>query len=82
MSESLLNEIRAAKPVAPSTLRDRVRALSAEEPAREPFLARLRWRQLVLVAPATLVLALSAATVIGLTRDEARGRSAGRSADR
>ena len=71
MSESLLNEIRAAKPVAPSTLRDRVRALSAEEPAREPFLARLRWRQLVLVAPATLVLALSAATVIGLTRDDA-----------
>ena len=71
MSESLLNEIRAAKPVAPSTLRDRVRALSAEEPAREPFLARFRWRQLVLVAPATLVLALSAATVIGLTRDDA-----------
>ena len=71
MSESLLNEIRAAKPVAPSTLRDRVRALSAEEPAREPFLARFRWRQLVLVAPVTLVLALSAATVIGLTRDDA-----------
>ncbi len=71
MSESLLNEIRAAKPVAPSTLRDRVRALSAEEPAREPFLSRFRWRQLVLVAPATLVLALSAATVIGLTRDGA-----------
>jgi hypothetical protein len=71
MSESLLNEIRAAKPVAPSALRDRVRALSAEEPAREPFLARFRWRQLVLVAPAALVLALSAATVIGLTRDDA-----------
>ena len=70
MSESLLQEIRAAKPVAPSTLRDRVRALSAEEPAREPFLARFRWRQLVLVAPVTLVLALSAATVIGLTRDD------------
>jgi hypothetical protein len=71
MSESLLNEIRATKPVAPSTLRERVRALSAEEPAREPFLARFRWRQLVLVAPLTLVLALSAATVIGLTRDDA-----------
>ena len=71
MSESLLDEIRAAKPVAPSALRDRVRALSAEEPAREPFLARFRWRQLVLVAPVTLVLALSAATVIGLTRDDA-----------
>jgi len=77
MSESLLNEIRAAKPVAPSTLRDRVRALSAEEPAREPFLARLRWRQLVLVAPVTLVLALSAATVVGLTRDEGAGTPLG-----
>ena len=42
MSESLLNEIRATKPVAPSALRDRVRALSAAEPAREPFLARFR----------------------------------------
>jgi hypothetical protein len=71
MSESLLNEIRAAKPVAPSTLRDRVRALAAEEPARAPFLARLRWRQLVLVAPVTLVLALVAASAIGLTRDHA-----------
>jgi uncharacterized protein DUF4349 len=71
MSESLLNEIRASKPVAPSTLRDRVRALSAAEPAREPFLARFRWRQLMVVAPVTLVLALSAATVIGLTRDDA-----------
>ena len=71
MSESLLNEIRASKPVAPSALRDRVRALSAAEPAREPFLARFRWRQLMVVAPVTLVLALSAATVIGLTRDDA-----------
>jgi Domain of unknown function (DUF4349) len=71
MSESLLNEIRASKPIAPSTLRERVRALSAEAPAREPFLARLRWRQLVLVAPATLAVALVAAGAIGLTRDEA-----------
>ena len=73
MSESLLNEIRASKPVAPSALRDRVRALSAAEPAREPFLARFRWRQLMVVAPVTLVLALSAATVIGLTRDDVGG---------
>ena len=41
MSEPLLHEIRAAKPLAPSALRERVRALSAQEPAREPFLARL-----------------------------------------
>jgi hypothetical protein len=77
MSESLLNEIRASKPVAPSALRDRVRALSAAEPAREPFLARLRWRQLMVVAPVTLVLALSAATVIGLTRDDVGGAPTG-----
>ena len=73
MSESLLNEIRATKPVAPSALRDRVRALSAAEPARQPFLARFRMRQLVLVAPVALVLALSAATVIGLTREDVTG---------
>jgi hypothetical protein len=68
-----LNEIRATKPVAPSALRDRVRALSATEPARQPFLARFRMRQLVLVAPVALVLALSAATVIGLTREDVTG---------
>jgi hypothetical protein len=73
MSESLLREIRAAKPVAPSALRDRVRAIAAEKPAREPFLARFRTRQLVLVAPVTLVVALSAAAVIGLTRDNVVG---------
>ena len=73
MSESLLNEIRATKPVAPSALRDRVRALSAAEPSRQPFLARFRMRQLVLVAPVALVLALSAATVIGLTREDVTG---------
>src|SRR6185503_4856662 len=77
MSESLLNQIRASKPVEPSALRDRVRALSAAEPAREPFLARFRWRQLVVVAPVTLVLALSAATVIGLTRDDVGGGPTG-----
>ncbi len=79
MSESLLNEIRASKPIAPSTLRERVRALSAEEPARDPFLARFR------VAPARARRAgrrwssrSSAAGAIGLTRDDATGRSADR----
>lgn len=74
MSETLLNEIRAARPDAPAALRERVRALAAREPAREPFLDRVRftwgWRRLVLVAPATLVVALVAAGVIGLTRDD------------
>ena len=73
MSETLLNEIRATRPTAPSALRERVRALSAQEPAREPFLDRIRftwgWKRLVLVAPATMVVALVAAGVIGLSRD-------------
>ena len=76
MSEQLLHELRAARPVAPGVLRERVRALSAEEPAREPFFARiglLSRRRLVLVAPATVAVALVAAGVIGLTRGDVRG---------
>lgn len=73
MSEPLLHEIRAAKPLAPSALRERVRALSAQEPAREPFLARLglfNRRRLLLLAPATVAVALVAAGAIGLTRGD------------
>lgn len=79
MSEQLLHELRAAKPSAPTALRERVRALSVAEQAqaREPFLARLRftwgWRRLVLVAPATVAVALVAAGVIGLTRGDVAG---------
>ena len=74
MSESLMRELRAAKPAAPSELRQRVRALAAAEPARRPFLARFEWRRFVLVtAPATVVVALVAATVIGLSRDDVSG---------
>jgi hypothetical protein len=76
MSEQLLHELRSARPVAPSALRERVRALSVQEPAREPFLARLgllQWRRLVLVAPATVAVALVAAGVIGLTRGDVGG---------
>jgi hypothetical protein len=74
MSETLLNEIRATRPEAPSALRERVRALSVQQPAREPFLDRIRftwgWRRAVLAVPATLVVALLAAGVIGLSRDD------------
>ncbi|HUP31684.1 MAG TPA: DUF4349 domain-containing protein [Gaiellaceae bacterium] len=70
MSEPLLHEIRETKPAAPPALRERVRAIAAREPVREPFLARFEWRRLVLVAPATLAVALVAGTVIGLTRDD------------
>ncbi len=71
MSETLLNEIRATKPATPTALRERVRALGAQEPARAPFLSRFEWKRLVLVAPATLVVAVIAGSVIGLTRDDA-----------
>jgi hypothetical protein len=74
MSESMQKELRAAKPAAPDELRERVRAIAATEPQRQPFLARLRslfeWRRFVLVAPVTLVLAIAAAGVIGLTRGD------------
>ena len=73
MSETLLNEIRSTRPAAPESLRERVRELAAQEPTREPFLARLQWRNLLVVAPATLVVAVVAAGVIGLTRDGVTG---------
>jgi hypothetical protein len=74
MSELLLNEIRATRPAAPATLRERVRSLAVEEPVREPFLERLRftwgWRRLLLMAPAAAAVALVAAGVIGLSRSD------------
>ena len=70
MSETLLDEIRSTRPAAPDSLRERVREIAAQEPAREPFLARFEWRRVVLLAPATLVVAVVAAGVIGLTRDD------------
>ena len=70
MSEPLLNEIRSTRPAAPDALRERVRAIAAQEPARAPFLARLEWRRLALVAPAAIVVALVAGTVIGLSRGD------------
>src|SRR5687767_131121 len=67
-SETLERELRAAKPVAPAALRERIRTIAAEEPRRETFLQRLSLRRLVLVAaPATVVVALIAAGVIGLS---------------
>lgn len=66
MSETLLHEIRSTRPAAPESLRERVRELAAQEPAREPFPARFRRRSLLVVVPATLVVAVFAAGVIGL----------------
>lgn len=73
MSETLQNQIRSTRPAAPESLRERVRTLAAQAPAREPFLTRFQWRSLLVVAPATLVVALFAAGVIGLTRDGVSG---------
>ena len=69
-SEALQQELRAARPAAPAELRERVRLVVAEEPARRPSLVqRLSPRRFLLVAaPATLVVAVAAAGVIGLTR--------------
>ena len=80
-SEPLLNEIRAARPVAPAELRERIRLVAAQEPAREPLhtrlLDRLDLRRFLLVAtPATLVVAFVAAGVIGVTRPDDRDQSA------
>jgi hypothetical protein len=83
MSETLLNEIRAARPEAPRALRERVRTLSVREPVREPWLDRIRltlltqnlgWRRLVLVAPAAVAVALVAGGVIGLMRGDVGSR--------
>jgi hypothetical protein len=85
MSEQLLDQIRAAKPAAPATLRERVRSLSAAEPAPEPLLARLTrgltqsmtQRRLLVALPLTLVLGLLAAGVVTqLPRDTAGERDA------
>ena len=69
-SEALQRELRATRPVAPAALRERVRLVVAEEPARRPsFVQRLSPRRFLLVAaPVTLVVAVAAAGVIGLTR--------------
>ena len=70
MSESLISELRAAKPAAPADLRQRVRALGATQP-RTPLLARIEWRRFALVtAPATVAVALVAAGAIGLSRGD------------
>ncbi len=66
-SEALQHEIRTTRPAAPDALRERVRALAAEQPVREPLFARLLPRRAVLV-PIALVVALFAVGVVGLSR--------------
>ena len=64
MSEQLLDQIREAKPTASDELRERVRLIAVEQPARASLLDRFRPRRLLLVAPVAAVTVLLAAGVI------------------
>jgi len=64
MSEQLLDQIREAKPTASEELRERVRLMAVEQPARVSLLDRIRPRRLLLVAPVAAVTVLLAAGVI------------------
>ena len=72
-SELLLNELRAARPVASPLLRERIRAMAAREPRRQPsLLGRLDVRRLLLVAaPTAAVIAIAVGVGVGLSRDTA-----------
>ena len=70
-SAEIASELRASRPVAGDTLRQRVRAIAATPPQRrQPFGARLRSRRLslVLIPAAAGALALATAGAIGLER--------------
>jgi hypothetical protein len=64
MSEQLLDQIREAKPTASEELRERVRLIAVEQPARESLFHRFQPRRLLLVAPVAVVTVLLAAGVI------------------
>ena len=73
------DQIRASRPTAPASLRERVRATAAAaptEPPRRPFLARFRTRRMAGLAPAVAALALVVAGVIGFVSDDL-GRDSG-----
>jgi len=76
MSEHLLDQIRAAKPVAPDTLRERVRTQAAALPARRPLLSRLTQRRFLVALPMTLVVGLLAAGVIAKLPQESSSDTA------
>ena len=72
-SELVLPELRAARPVASPLLRERIRAMAAREPRRQPsLLERLDVRRLLLVAaPTAAVIAIAVGVGVGLSRDTA-----------
>jgi len=71
-SAELMQELRSTRPTAGDDLRERVRALAAVEPVRRrPRFERLSPRRLALVAlPATAVVTLGTAAVLGLARSD------------
>lgn len=73
-SPDLIHELTATRPVAPTALRARVREIASEEAAPQAsFWTRLRLpvRRLALVAvPATAMVAIASAGVLGLARSD------------
>ena len=79
-SAELITELQAARPAADGALRNRVRAITAAEPARQssPFdrLSRFSPRRFALVAvPATAVVLLGVAGIAGLLDSGSRPQS-------
>jgi len=73
-SPELMHELRASRPAAPTTLRARIRELSAQETARAPApWSRLRFpaRRVGLIAiPAAAAIAFASAGVLGIARSD------------
>jgi len=71
-SPDLIHELRASRPSAPADLRNRIRTIAAEQPARAPWTGwRFPVRRGLLVAvPAAAALAVASAGVLGVTRSD------------
>ena len=71
-SPDLIRELRATRPVAPPTLRARVREIAATEPklGTVPWLRFPSRRSAFVVVPAAAAIALTSAGVAGLVRSD------------
>jgi hypothetical protein len=78
-SADLITELRAARPVAGNSLRERVHEIAASAPPpRRTFATRLAPRRVALVAlPAAAAVALATAGALGLARSDEGAREAG-----
>ena len=71
-SPDLMHELRASRPIAPTTLRARVREISAQETGRAPW-SRFHFpvRRVSLIAiPAAATLAFASAGVLGIAKSD------------